>query len=311
MDAQAVVSLADGLRTYSYMNVLASALLFYDYLLTFRREMVCIWRGRLTLITVLFFITRYLPFVENIVTLVYISAHEPSNHACYVLWVFLGYVYTFGLFAADALLVARTYALWTHDKRVLAGLLFQYFGSLGAGIYIAAKLFSTVAFSPNPFDVDVVPGCFLSQGNNILYIPYAILLGLETVIFILTGIRAYSTYQRELAIGQGSSSLYHTIYRDGLLFYFFILVTSIANIAIITGTSGETSYSLTGIHRVLHAILAERLVLNIREAVDKGGVGGSGAPSGEWLAETAIELNVRSSNSRGTDEVVDIRPRLF
>lgn len=50
-------------------KVAATAILIFDYLITFNSELTLIWPTPLTYTKVLFLLTRYLPFIEIVVIL--------------------------------------------------------------------------------------------------------------------------------------------------------------------------------------------------------------------------------------------------
>jgi len=74
------------------------------------------------------------------------------------------------------------------------------------------------------------------------------------------------TIYKSINQGKYKSSLAHTIYRDGVAFYAYLLCISIVNIVVLNSAPPELKTGLTGLHRVLHAILSERIILNIRSA---------------------------------------------
>jgi len=181
-----------------------------------------------------------------------------EDQRCFQIWS-----YIFGLSVANVILSIRTLAIWDNGKKVLAGLIALALLCTVAAVVFARNIVSTGRSSKvvyNPLDAPVYPGCFLVANGNALLVCYVILLGYETAIFLL--IVAKMAYHGDMR----SSSLYKAVYRDGILYYACLLAASIVNIVLLVATPGISSIFLTGLHRALHAILAERLILNIRQS---------------------------------------------
>ena len=58
------------LKYWGPLTCFLSALIFYEYAITFNNEVRLIWRRRITAASVLFFLNRYIMILDNIVTLI-------------------------------------------------------------------------------------------------------------------------------------------------------------------------------------------------------------------------------------------------
>ncbi|THH30158.1 hypothetical protein EUX98_g4029 [Antrodiella citrinella] len=79
-----------GNETYFFSNsclLVAAVLITYDTLLTFSREVQCIWTKKPNLVTVLFILQRYCTLIELVV--LGLPAVMPINLLGYILFSFL------------------------------------------------------------------------------------------------------------------------------------------------------------------------------------------------------------------------------
>jgi len=149
----------------------------------------------------------------------------------------------------------------------------------GAGYFLQRYLVSLV-LSTSP-SREAFPGCFVKQSDRLVGgFFYLFMLLFETVIFVMTSYKSLRNSK------QNTSAVVRTVYRDGIVFYAYLLCTplpmlgmcdinltvhckgvSIVNIAVINAAPPELQTCMTGIHRVLHAVLSERIILNIRSAL--------------------------------------------
>jgi len=126
-----------------------------------------------------------------------------------------------------------------------------------------AQLFveSLVFYSPSP-NTATISGCIVAEGSSRIWFSYLSLTVFETVILLLT---AYKTVRRrELKL----SPLFWAIFNNGVAMYCYATVLSTINILVVNFAPADATNTFNGFHRVLHAILAERLVINIKRALN-------------------------------------------
>jgi len=81
----------------------------------------------------------------------------------------------------------------------------------------------------------------------------------EAVVLMLMSISAVRIYR------QGNTGeLAHVIHRDGILFYIYLLVVDVTNLAFTVAMPLEWVTALTGQEIVLYSVLTCRIILNIR-----------------------------------------------
>jgi len=213
----------------------------------------------MTLVTVLFHIIRYLPFFDGPIHLAQQFLSDPSRSTCNTLFHVYGWLVVFSILVANSVLVLRTYALW-ENKRNVALSLFALLVACIIGVgYFMEKFISSFFYDQSP-SRSAFPGCFISQSGRAFWISYLLLLLFHNVILILTVIKLIKGKRLR------GSSLLRTIYRDGIMFYAILSVLSLINIIMFNTTQTYLKFGFISFHRVLHAILTERLVINIRRA---------------------------------------------
>jgi len=213
-------------------------------------------------ISFLFYINRYLPFFDEILRLDQQFFPDPSGLTCATLYQMYAWAVVFGYMFASSILVLRTYAIWDNKRNVGFPLFTLLFLCTMALCYCSERFILSFLFIPSP-SPSAFPGCYIAHSGKTLWIAYLPILGFHTVILILTLIKV--TQERRVK----SCSLFRTIYRDGIIFYVYLLGSSIVNIAVFNTTRGYLSFSLISFHRVLHAIFTGRLVINIRRAISE------------------------------------------
>jgi len=224
------------------------------------------WGREWKIPSILFFINRYLPFVDSIMQFFATFMPPPSNFrpTCQALLVGHAWLIVLGVNLAECILVLRTYVIWDYDSRIGIGLCTALIGTCifeGFSLMKVAKSFIFIE-SPSPLNS---PGCFVSQVDSSPALPaYLTLLVYETVVFIVT---LFKLLRRRQAHYGKPSILLETLLRDGLAFYVMVFGISLVNIVLLRTLPGQLGDVLTTVHRVLHSIFATRLILNLRRAV--------------------------------------------
>ncbi|KZT19848.1 hypothetical protein NEOLEDRAFT_1077005 [Neolentinus lepideus HHB14362 ss-1] len=154
------------------------ALLYYDYALTFPREVKYIWRSRFRLSTILYIFCRY-ALLANVLYLLAVAGKLHQRvcvHKIMHVWIcntwykFIGAISVLGRAAVIGVFTLRAYAVYSRNRLVLA-----YLGTVGA-VCVA-------------LDITHVPGlrCVGSSTNELLSI---LMVVFEFSSAILTTIRS-------------------------------------------------------------------------------------------------------------------------
>jgi len=255
------------------LDVSGSALLVYDYMLTFSSEVEFVWKKPFTLVTLVFAITRYLPFIDNSIGILYsLEPHIPFS-VCVLSSRFQFLSYIMGICIAEIVLILRTMAIWHGNKRIgiFLGMLLtgfalpilyyaiNYLGNFIKPIYDPST--KSVYDPSNPVLAEYIsklPACVVpSTSKDPLHTSYVLFMVFESVVLLLTLSRARA-YRAE------SSKLSRTIFLDSISFYVLILVLSIINVTV---ALPGLSRILSILHRNIHSIVTGRIILDIRRAV--------------------------------------------
>jgi len=103
-------------------------------------------------------------------------------------------------------------------------------------------------------------GCYPTGGSRIIYGDYVALLLQETIIVALTIYRGFMTGVRS------RDRLIQTLYRDGLLYYLYLLIIAIGNITLLAIGPRVLFALIAPFQRVMHAVLTTRILLHARSA---------------------------------------------
>ncbi|KAF8638475.1 hypothetical protein AX17_002186 [Amanita inopinata Kibby_2008] len=247
------------LETESLSKRIAATLtvLVVDYIGTFDYEVAYMWPPKCNLVSILFFLTRYLPIVDMMVTIY--TQHAPMTQSlCYTLaraYVWLIYV---GMALAEGILTRRVWALYGNGRKLMVFLLFLYGGSfVAAAVKIQLSLATLrVIVVPLP---NRPPVCVPTTYDQHLYLYWVFMIVVDAVSCILLFVKGARAYR-----SGGRTNLMRVVYRDGIMFYLVLLCFSVVNIIAIVRLSSDYSTLLTAPERVIHAVLAERVILHTR-----------------------------------------------
>jgi len=233
-------------------SVLAcGTLLVYDYFCLLDQEVAYVWTAPWTLGTVLFYLNRYLPFIDTFLSLHLLlfvdSAEECTKKFTVVTWFIAS-----GVIISEAILILRTYAIWSRERYILITLCIS-----SAITFIPALVVTELEIKSLKYIPSNSPGCSLGSAGTIIIFAYILLAFSETTIAVLTGIKAY----RHLRHSQ--SGWIAQLYREGLLFYAYLLSVSIANVLVPVLAPPEFDNWLATPQRVMHSVLTTRVLLLI------------------------------------------------
>ncbi|KAH8102714.1 hypothetical protein BXZ70DRAFT_929589 [Cristinia sonorae] len=241
----------------TYLDLVAVAVLAYDYLLNVGAEAEFIWFSPLSLGKVLYFLTRY-PVAIVTSLAVYHQFAVLTPHQCDLVYKIIGFSLGPITMIAESILIMRTWVIWGRNKTIGISLLTGLAICIVPVFYFLAQSLNSLVFvnPPGPN----VPGCFLHTQKNILFVVWVIITGYESLILILTLIRFAPTWRSK------RTTLLQTIYRDGLFNYVYLCVLSICNVVVLIAAPRGYTTLLSALQLVMHSILSSRVLLNLRQA---------------------------------------------
>ncbi|KAJ3893933.1 hypothetical protein GG344DRAFT_63359 [Lentinula edodes] len=166
-----------------------------------------IWSSPFGLASMIFFANRYLPFIDSA-----LSVNINFNAT---------------LSAEECLVQARATAcrLYRNVKDCFKDSnpnFHDYIGLMFIVFIIPGIIFTELAL--NSLQFVVFEGCRLSTANDIIYLAFCLLTAYESILAALITIQAYKHLR------QTRSPWVTKLYKDGIIFYFSLLVLSCANI---------------------------------------------------------------------------------
>jgi len=272
--------------------------LYYDWIMTFSKEVQLVWFGDWSYTKILFLLARYLPMINGFFIL-------HNQLGLNVDWTFCGpfyrtasWLFISSLTFAEIILSVRTWAVWKCNRCIgllLAGLLV---GSLIFDIMFAERFSKSLAPAPPPYAGS--RGCFLAGASNLIYINFLLMTVVDIIVLVLMCISAWQSYRRG-----NFNELSLVVHRDGILIYAYLLVFTVINFIIMLAAPASFQVMFTPLQGTFYSVFSCRIVLNIRST---GTIGAGYDPTATQLHTPRTKLssthvlNIRSTTGRFEDE---------
>ncbi|KAF9531491.1 hypothetical protein CPB83DRAFT_849117 [Crepidotus variabilis] len=219
MSMAAAIKAASTTRLQYNVQFASLTLLYYDFSLTWTREVKYFWRRKPSLSTLLYFFCRY-ALVANVLYTLAISK-KLTAISCDAGYQICSTLSVFGRIGILAVWGARTYAIFDRNKIILA-----LFTTLGLFVIILSAMHI-------PF-VTCVP----KKGTTPdLGIPPQLLAVMttfyEVLAAVLTTVRSYRTLRLLRSSRSQTKSLTHIVMEQGLLYIGFVSVFSVGTIVLL------------------------------------------------------------------------------
>ncbi|KLO18797.1 hypothetical protein SCHPADRAFT_935845 [Schizopora paradoxa] len=255
------------LRASSYVTVAIAACFVCDIIFSFGEEVTLVWPSRWSLTKGLYFYNRYSPFLDVFVVVALFVRH-PSPESCYVRNEIMGYLIIIGTTVSEGIIMMRTFALWNRNKLVKWFFL----------VMIVTIPITNTVITNGPAPSPALLGCFATQQGTLVWISFALFLAMESVVVSLTLYKGIDHVQTV------KTRLVYTLYEDGLMYYLFFFVITLANIVLYFAGPPELVNTLALPARVIHSILATHVILRIRACMRDRQLRQAGRPMGStWL----------------------------
>ncbi|KAG7092745.1 hypothetical protein E1B28_009072 [Marasmius oreades] len=263
-DPAAMLDYMFKLHTVVYIEYSSLAVLLFDYMLTFGREVNYVWfKSPWNFGRMLYFLTRYLPFGGVFLTFLVDVLRNASLSTCKILTQAAVYSTVADVIIAEIVLTMRVWAIWSRSR-------FVCFGLTAIALALASLCVATVARVPvqeDTFGTDlhsaygVCPPYFAN--SSAITTCWVVLVAYESVLLILTLAKAIDLYRHRTG---GTSSLINIFFVDGLSYNGFILASSTANIIVrYKTTPSEYINLLTSLQPVVHSVLTSRMMLHLKQ----------------------------------------------
>ncbi|EGO03633.1 hypothetical protein SERLA73DRAFT_69480 [Serpula lacrymans var. lacrymans S7.3] len=252
--------------------VVSFTIWIFDYSLTFDQEVRHIWIRSWGLVETFFFGSRYIPLLglltdfycefsrtlmfdlfERALPVTFMPYHETSCRPWYDAASWLN---TFGIWAAEGLILLRTYALYQCSRKLLIAFILYISVAEVATILIEIHELRSIQYAPS---FERTPRCFVAAGSRIFGINYGMLLVFELIIMSLT-IYQYFRHHRS-----SRHQLLNTVYQDGISYIVCLACLSTVNVLVFVVAPSEYSGLLDTFQLAMHSVLSSHVLFNLRD----------------------------------------------
>ncbi|KAJ3893932.1 hypothetical protein GG344DRAFT_63358 [Lentinula edodes] len=149
-----------------------------------------VWRSPFSLASMMFFVNRYLPFFDRIVSvnsflpkysaLTYVQSILSSNPGLDSSSAYFKLKQSLGIVISELILTLRTYAVWERKRSILITLI----------ILTVVFLVPAIVFTELASTVISHGGCRMTSASNIIFLAFCLLTIYESILAILIAIQA-------------------------------------------------------------------------------------------------------------------------
>ncbi|PAV15067.1 hypothetical protein PNOK_0962000 [Pyrrhoderma noxium] len=252
--SELIVVLQD-VKILSYIGAGTLALLVFDWFLTIDEEISLVWPSGWALPKILYFLNRYPVFVDPIL-LIYTLGYGSDSNICVTLFRIEGAFTAFGFITAQIILGMRTWAIWERRLGITVYIVSTFLAALFVDLFFLVKYLRGVSYlTTNPLG-----GCLLQFDNRIVFVCFCVVIFTETSMLLLLVLKAHQHFQIS------KSTLMVRMFNDGVVYFSYILLTSIANLVTILVAPISLHIMFIIIQRAFHSIFCSRVLLHIRGA---------------------------------------------
>ncbi|KAF8348525.1 hypothetical protein F5887DRAFT_950459 [Amanita rubescens] len=247
-----------------FADTAALSMLVYDYLLTFDLEVNYVWGSRWTFVKLLYLVVRYMPFV-TMASVFLLDVPGPTVEDCLSITRAYAIMITFDTGFGEIILTLRTWAICGRRFRMGMGFLFFFLIKTAIAYIILAFWWSSLQYAVIPPGLGYSSGtCVLVKASKVIWGSWTLVVVFEFIVCILLAREALSAYR----LG-GMSQLAWVVYRDGLMYYVYLMATFVGVAASVIVLPFDMVRFLSGPAHVLHVLLTARVILHAREQANK------------------------------------------
>ncbi|KAG2047982.1 hypothetical protein BDR06DRAFT_59446 [Suillus hirtellus] len=216
------IAAARSIQTYTYIYTSAATFWTYDYACSFHQELAFLTQSRWTKVKGLYILTRYTPFLLFVAHLYLNFVPDNNPDKCQMINNICSCFSLISVICSECFFIIRTYALWNHNKVVLAAMLAGFLAVIVASVGV---LFSATANAPfETSAISSITGCYQSTGSGELFVPFVLLFALELGLISLTLVRAIQSWRT------ARTPLYDVLLKHNIFYYACGLFFSVVNV---------------------------------------------------------------------------------
>lgn len=273
--------------THSYAQVFAISLLYYDHILTFPAEVSHVWSQRISAITVLFLLNRYVAFFGNmVVPMITFSGLISSTSCTSATYVRQGLL-VLSQILVSMTLATRIIALYHSSRHIIA--LVVGSGTILAGLTCWSLVGQHATFIPG------APGCYFSTSESTgvhLALAWETQALFDALVFALTVTRTFKMRTlHNMEIRLSGMGLLDVFLRDGAIYFAVMALANLANIFTFYFAMPAFKGFLSTPASCVSVTLCSRLVLHLYEVA---------TPVSESSLESTSAVNFTTRIELGT-----------
>ncbi|CAL1708755.1 unnamed protein product [Somion occarium] len=208
----------------SKSNIAALAFLFWDMLINLSDEIEYMWRARNTWVKWAYLYIRHFP-IFGIASMVILNtgvgiAGRFTPRQCIGWLVVQGCILLSVVLLVDAILILRIYVLFARNRALLVTLVIAFVIEASSTIICSALAVPRMTLGSK---------CLILKAPRVYTGNWLASMGMQTILFILTCYRFYTSVDRRL----GTRSILHILIRDGIWAYAFIFVAALTNVLLL------------------------------------------------------------------------------
>ncbi|KAI0037238.1 hypothetical protein K488DRAFT_81460 [Vararia minispora EC-137] len=248
------------------LELVGLTILYYDYILTFPREVECIWPRTQSWSFVLFLLNRYVPIFGDISIIVFnFSRFASAEKTCRSFVLGRQILLVFNQVIVAALLALRIIALYHKSKRIIAFVIGSSLILFPIACWSITRQHSEVLRVPN------VHGCFTaltSSTGTRISIAWVMQAAFDIIIFILTILHTLATRRSSGGRGfpQNEGGVLELVYRDGAIYFITMAFANVANILTFVLLPDPLRGTLSTFASSISVTLMSHLILNLYAA---------------------------------------------
>ncbi|TDL15684.1 hypothetical protein BD410DRAFT_796160 [Rickenella mellea] len=249
-----------------YFALASITILYYDHVLTLPTEIERIWRPKLSPVSVIFLLNRYLACLGYIPIIFFFFDSPHDDKPCLLFSRYPGVLNCISQVLIGAILIIRAYALYYRQVWILVLTCSLGVATVGVSAWsLMAITDINIPCGPN----DIFRVCLPAGLSSTLpfQVNWYLSVAFDTTVSVLTLMKTYEMYRNHRNAGI-HSELVNLFLRDGSLYFALMAVANIANLIMFKRNANTFLEESTGNNSVLtHTLsvtVASRLVLNIR-----------------------------------------------
>ncbi|EGN96276.1 hypothetical protein SERLA73DRAFT_162144 [Serpula lacrymans var. lacrymans S7.3] len=271
-ELEALISYLADFVTFRYCTVAATVLYAYDFMLTLEEEVKFVWYSPWTTVKTFFLIVRYFAFgcILTFTTLNVLPLRTTPIGIAIESFAIISVVL---LSFVEVILQIRLFALYNNDKRVVIPVMISFvmmvFAQLGMASY--EVYFNNLGLAG--FDATIAESLGICPGGTPTWF-YLFMIPIMVFDFILFVLALYKSLQHYRQVPDKTWSgarVISMMMRDSLLFFMINFVVFLISTLIYLVGPRTLYQKIANWQMVIPAILAERLVLNVRGFYSKMG----------------------------------------